>query len=94
MISVVNPVLFLIAIGLGLSHVVSHPASLHGISYLQFFAPACSPPEPCRTASFESGWPVSRGVSKGGSYRVAITTPLESTDIMFGHVLFMAMKMR
>jgi lipooligosaccharide transport system permease protein len=40
----------------------------------------------------ESGWPVSHGVSKGGSYRVAITTPLESTDIMFGHMLFMAFR--
>jgi Nod factor-specific ABC transporter NodJ protein len=91
-ISVVNPLLFLIAIGLGLGHVVSHPASLHGVSYLQFFAPGMLAAAAMQNGIVESGWPVSHGVSRGGSYRVAITTPLESTDIMIGHILFMAMK--
>jgi Nod factor-specific ABC transporter NodJ protein len=91
-ISVVNPLLFLIAIGLGLGHVVSHPASLHGVSYLQFFAPGMLAAAAMQNGIVESGWPVSHGVSKGGSYRVAITTPLESSDIMIGHILFMTMK--
>jgi Nod factor-specific ABC transporter NodJ protein len=91
-ISVVNPLLFLVAVGLGLGHVVSHPAALHGVSYLAFFAPGMLAAASMQNGIVESGWPVSHGVSKGGSYRVAITTPLESTDIMFGHMLFMAMK--
>jgi len=91
-ISVVNPLLFLIAIGLGLGHVVSHPASLHGVSYLAFFAPGMLAAAAMQNGIVEAGFPVSHGVGPGGSYRVAITTPLESTDIMLGHILFMALK--
>jgi Nod factor-specific ABC transporter NodJ protein len=91
-ISVVNPLLFLIAVGVGLGHVVSHPASLHGVGYLAFFAPGMLAAAAMQNGIVESGWPVSHGVGRGGSYRVAITTPLESTDIMIGHILFMAMK--
>jgi Nod factor-specific ABC transporter NodJ protein len=91
-ISLVNPLLFLIAVGVGLGHVVNHSASLHGVSYLAFFAPGMLAASAMQNGIVESGWPVSHGVTKGGSYRVAITTPLESTDIMFGHLLFMAMK--
>jgi Nod factor-specific ABC transporter NodJ protein len=91
-ISVVNPMLFLIAVGVGLGHVVSHPASLHGVSYLAFFAPGMLAASAMQNGIVDSGWPVSHGVSKGGSYRVAITTPLESTDIMLGHMLFMALQ--
>jgi len=91
-ISIVNPLLFLIAIGLGLGHVVSHPASLDGVSYLAFFAPGMLAAAGMQNGIVESGFPVSHGVGPGGSYRVAITTPLESTDIMIGHILFMAMK--
>jgi Nod factor-specific ABC transporter NodJ protein len=91
-ISVVNPLLFLIAVGVGLGHVVSHPPSLHGVSYLAFFAPGMLAASALQNGIVESGFPVSQGVSKGGSYRVAITTPLESSDIMIGHILFMTMK--
>jgi Nod factor-specific ABC transporter NodJ protein len=91
-ISIVNPLLFLIAIGVGLGHVVSHPASLNGVSYLAFFAPGMLAAAGMQNGIVESGFPVSQGVGPGGSYRVAITTPLESTDIMIGHILFMAMK--
>lgn len=91
-ISVLNPLLFLIAVGVGLGHVVSHPASLHGVSYLQFFAPGMLAAGSMQNGIVDSGWPVSHGVSKSGSYRVAITTPLESTDIMIGHILFMALQ--
>ncbi|HEY0871808.1 MAG TPA: ABC transporter permease [Acidothermaceae bacterium] len=91
-ISVVNPLLFLIAIGLGLGHVVSHPAALNGVSYLAFFAPGMLAASAMQNGIVEAAFPVSHGVGPGGSYRVAITTPLESTDIMLGHILFMTLK--
>jgi Nod factor-specific ABC transporter NodJ protein len=91
-ISVVNPLLFLVAIGVGLGHVVSHPASLDGVSYLSFFAPGMLAAAAMQNGIVESGFPVSQGVGRGGSYRVAVTTPLESTDILIGHLLFMAMR--
>jgi Nod factor-specific ABC transporter NodJ protein len=92
-ISVVNPLLFLLAIGLGLGRVVSgHAAALHGTSYLAFFAPGMLAAAAMQNGIVESAFPVSRATAPGGSYAVAVTTPLEPTDIMFGHVMFMALR--
>jgi lipooligosaccharide transport system permease protein len=41
----------------------------------------------------ESAFPVSRAVARGGSYGVTVSTPLDSTDIMLGHCLYMAFKL-
>jgi len=92
-ISVVNPLLFLLAIGLGLGRVVNdHAASLHGTPYLAFFAPGMLAAAAMQNGIIESAFPVSRATAPGGSYAVAVTTPLASTDIMLGHVMFMALR--
>jgi Nod factor-specific ABC transporter NodJ protein len=91
-VSIVNPLLFLLAIGVGLGHVVSHPAGLHGASYLEFFAPGMLAAAAMQNGIVESAFPVNRSVGDGGSYRVAVTTPLDSTDIMLGHVIFMVLR--
>jgi Nod factor-specific ABC transporter NodJ protein len=92
-VSVVNPLLFLVAIGVGLGRVItSHPAGLHGATYLQFFAPGMLAAAAMQNGIVESGFPVSHAVTRQGSYRVAVTTPLESTDILVGHLLYMAVK--
>src|SRR5882757_7830578 len=59
-ISVVNPLLFLVAIGVGLGHVVSHQASLDGVSYLSFFAPGMLAAAAMQNGIVESGFPVSQ----------------------------------
>ena len=93
-VSVVNPLLFLLAIGVGLGKVVSsHPAALHGATYLEFFAPGMLAAAAMQNGIIESAFPVSRAVRDGGSYSVTVTTPLDSTDIMFGHSLYMAFKL-
>jgi lipooligosaccharide transport system permease protein len=92
-ISVVNPLLFLLAIGLGLGRVVSdHGASLHGTPYLAFFAPGMLAAAAMQNGIVESAFPVSRATAQGGSYAVAVTTPLGPMDIMLGHVMFMALR--
>jgi ABC-type polysaccharide/polyol phosphate export permease len=92
-ISLVNPLLFLVAIGSGLGHVVTnHPAALGGVSYLAFFAPGMLAASAMQNGIVESAFPVSRAVGRGGSYGVAVTTPLDSTDILVGHALFMALR--
>jgi lipooligosaccharide transport system permease protein len=92
-VSVLNPLLFLVAIGLGLGHVVhGHPASLDGATYLRFFAPGMLAAASMQNGIVEAGFPVSRSVARHGSYRVAVTTPLSTTDIMLGHVMYMAMR--
>jgi lipooligosaccharide transport system permease protein len=92
-ISIVNPLLFLLAIGLGLGRVVgNHAASLHGTSYLAFFAPGMLAAAAMQNGIIESAFPVSRATAPGGSYAVAKTSPLDPTDIMVGHLLFMTLR--
>ena len=93
-VSIVNPLLFLLAIGVGLSKVVTtHPPGLGGATYLEFFAPGMLAAAAMQNGIIESAFPVSRAVRSGGSYSVAVTTPLDSTDIMLGHCLYMAFKL-
>lgn len=92
-ISIVNPLLFLLAIGLGLGKVVGHhAASLHGVSYLEFFAPGMLVAAAMQNGIVESAFPVSRATARGGSYAVAITSPMAPADIMLGHVMFMTLR--
>jgi lipooligosaccharide transport system permease protein len=88
-ISVANPLLFLIAIGVGLGRLV-HPVG--EVSYLDFFAPGMLAAASMQNGIVESAFPVSRSKTFGGSYRVAAASPLEPVDIMAGHVLFMTVR--
>jgi ABC-type polysaccharide/polyol phosphate export permease len=90
-IGVVNPLLFLVAVGVGLGGLVhrGNPA-LGGVPYLAFFAPGMLAAAAMQNGVVESSFPVSRARSASGSYQVAVATPLEPEDILIGHVLFMA----
>jgi ABC-type polysaccharide/polyol phosphate export permease len=92
-ISVANPLLFLIAIGAGLDKLISpDTASLHGVPYLAFFAPGMLAAASMQNGIVESAFPVSRAKSVGGSYKVSAATPLEPVDILAGHLLFMTLR--
>jgi lipooligosaccharide transport system permease protein len=97
-ISVANPLLFLLGIGVGLGHIVnlSHGANsgpLGGVSYADFFAPGLLAASAMQTAFVECGGRVSLAASWNGSYRAAATTPMEPDEIMAGHMLFAAFKL-
>lgn len=93
-ISVANPLLFLIAIGAGLGQLISPDSeNLNGVAYLTFFAPGMLAAASMQNGIIESAFPVSMArSSSGGAYRVAAATPLEPEDILYGHVLFMALR--
>jgi lipooligosaccharide transport system permease protein len=92
-ISLVNPLLFLIGIGVGLGKVVQpHPAGLQAAGYLAFFAPGMLAASSMQNGIVESAYPVTIATTKGGSYRVAVATPLSSTEILIGHAVYMAMR--
>jgi ABC-type polysaccharide/polyol phosphate export permease len=91
-ISVVNPLLFLVAVGIGLGGLVRpHDPALGGVSYLDFFAPGMLAAAAMQNGVVESAFPVSVARSVG-SYRVVVATPLEPEDILLGHALFMAVR--
>src|SRR5215510_8687808 len=91
-ISVVNPLLFLLGVGWGLGHLVdAHPsATLAGASYLAFFAPGMLAAAAMQTGFIESSGRVAMAAGPDGAYRSATTTPLEPAQIMGGHLLFVA----
>lgn len=92
-ISVLNPLLFLVAIGAGLGKLISpDTAVLGGVPYLAFFAPGMLAAASMQNGIIESVFSVSMSRMRTGSYRVAISTPLQPVDILLGHTLFMAMK--
>lgn len=92
-ISVANPLLFLLAIGAGLGRLISpESATLGGVEYLAFFAPGMLAAASMQNGIIESAFPVSRSRMSDGAYPVAVATPLEPVDVLHGHALFMAVR--
>jgi len=92
---VVNPVLYLGAMGLGLGTLVdAHgTASLGGVSYLAFIAPGLLAASAMQTAMGESTYPVLGSVKWLKTYYAAIATPLRPSDLFRGHLLFTTLRL-
>jgi lipooligosaccharide transport system permease protein len=90
-----NPVLYLGAIGVGLGSLVdAHgTASLGGVSYLQFLAPGLLAGSAMQMAMTESTWPVFGSVKWLKTYQAATATPLRPADLYHGHLIFTAMRL-
>jgi lipooligosaccharide transport system permease protein len=93
-ISVANPLLFLLGIGVGLGHLVDRhaPAQIGGATYLAFFAPGVLAAAAMQTAFLEGSGRVAMAAGFTGAYRAAVTTPLSPTQIMGGHLLFITFR--
>ncbi|XVU27751.1 ABC transporter permease [Actinoplanes sp. CA-054009] len=84
-ISVVNPLLFVVALGFGLGQLVDER---NGGSYLAFIAPGLLAASAMQLGFLNASGPVFQSALPGGNYRAAVTTPMEPTDILTGHLLF------
>jgi lipooligosaccharide transport system permease protein len=93
--SVLNPVLFLAAMGIGLGTLVDKHgvSSLGGVNYLVFLAPGLLAAEAMQTATGESTYPVFGSVKWRRTYQAAAATPLRPADLLHGHLLFTAMRL-
>jgi len=95
--SVLSPVLYLGAMGLGLGTLVDQhrhgAASLGGVSYLAFLAPGLLAAAAMQTALGESMYPVLASVKWLKTYQAAAATPLRPADLFRGHLLFTAMRL-
>jgi len=94
--SILQPVLFLAAMGLGLGSLVNkaHPghANLGGVTYLDFLAPALLAAAAMQTAAMESTWPVMAAVKWLKTYDAMLATPLRVRDVLFGHLTWIALR--
>jgi Nod factor-specific ABC transporter NodJ protein len=93
-ISVANPLLFLLGIGAGLGKLVDHhaPTAIAGVPYVAFFAPGLLAASAMQTAYLESSGRVRMAAGWSGAYRGEVITPLGTDDIMGGHLLFIAFR--
>jgi lipooligosaccharide transport system permease protein len=93
--SVLAPVLFLAAMGLGLGTLVHGRAAgsaLAGRSYLAFIAPGLLAANAMQVATGESLWPVLGAIKWDHSYPAMLATPLRVVDVLRGHLLWMALR--
>jgi lipooligosaccharide transport system permease protein len=89
--SVVTPVVYLLALGVGLGVYVDRSTDLpDGISYLEFVAPGLMAATAMQVATFESSWPVLSAIKWDRQYHAMLATPLRVRDILLGHQTFVA----
>ncbi len=92
--SVLGPLFYLGALGIGLGSLVDRrgTASLGGVSYLAFVAPAVLAVSGMNTAVGEASYPVFGSVKWNKIYIAAQASPLRPGDIFRGHLMFMTMR--
>jgi lipooligosaccharide transport system permease protein len=92
--SVLGPLFYLGAMGFGLGSLVDKhgTASLGGVSYLAFVAPAILASSAMNTAMGEASYPVFGSVKWNKIYIGAQASPLRPADIFRGHLMFMTMR--
>jgi lipooligosaccharide transport system permease protein len=92
--SVVTPVVYLLALGVGLGVFVDRSTNLpEGVSYLEFVAPGLMAATAMQIASFEASWPVLGAIKWHRQYHAMLATPLRVRDVMLGHQAYFVFRM-
>jgi lipooligosaccharide transport system permease protein len=88
--SILSPVLYLTALGIGLGKLVNHGAHPLGVSYVSFVAPGMLVAAGMNVAAFESTWPVMAAIRWTRVYHGMLSAPLRVRDVMVGHQMYFA----
>ena len=93
--SFLNPVLFLLAMGVGLGELVDEQNSggLEGLSYLSFIGPGLLAATAMQVAAGESTWPVMGGIKWRKGYHAMLAAPINARDIVYGHLGWVAVRL-
>ncbi len=90
---VLNPIMFLGAMGLGLGGLVDqHSGAVSGVSYLVFVAPGLLAAGAMQAAAADSLWPVMYGTKWGRTYHGMVSTPIRPVDVYAGLVTWTAIR--
>ena len=94
--SLVQPMLYLLGLGVGGGSLVDRNASsgaaLGSVSYVAFVAPALLVTTAMALAAAESMWPVMGSLTWQRGYHGIAATSLEARDIVLGHATWMAIR--
>lgn len=88
--SFLNPVLYLLAMGVGLGTLVDAnlPDDLEGISYLTFLAPGLLVATAMQTGAGEGAWKVMAGIKWLKTWKARLATPIGVHQLLTGHLLW------
>ena len=88
--SFLNPILYLLAIGVGLGTLVDAnlPDGLEGVSYLTFLAPGLLVATAMQTGAGEGSWKVMAGIKWQESWKARVASPISTRSLLFGHLLW------
>ena len=91
-----QPLFYLLAMGVGVGSLVNQNAGsndvLGGVPYLSFIAPGLLATTGMVLASVESSWPVLGGFKWDRGYHAISASPLNATDIVIGHLAWIALR--
>ena len=90
--SFLNPVLYLLAMGVGLGTLVDAnlPEGLEGVSYLTFLAPGLLVATAMQTGAGEGAWKVMGGIKWAKTYHARLASPIGIEGLVYGHMLWSA----
>jgi lipooligosaccharide transport system permease protein len=95
--SFLNPVLFLLAMGVGLGTYVDQSGTankaLGGLSYLQFLAPGLLAATAMQAAAFESTFPIMGGLAWQKTFHAMFATPISARDIVVGNLAWITIRL-
>ena len=94
--TVLTPLGFLAAMGLGLGSIVDEGAgadTLGGVSYLDFIAPGLMAASVMQQAAFESSYPVLGAIKWAKQYHAQLAAPLRVRDVLAGHVIWVTLRL-
>ena len=89
--SIINPVFYLGALGIGLGTLVNKSSSTPaGVEYIAFVAPGVLAATAMQIGANEAMWPVLGSIRWTRGYYAMLATPLQIRDIVLGHQAWMA----
>jgi lipooligosaccharide transport system permease protein len=92
--SIVNPVFYLGALGVGLGSIVNKSGGAPlGVPYLDFVAPGMLASAAMQLGSSEASWPVMGSFRWTRQYFAMIATPIGVRDVVLGHQLWMLVRL-
>lgn len=91
-----SPVLFLLAMGIGLGSLVDRgagPADLGGLSYLAFLAPGLLAATAMQTGAADGSFQVMAGIKWTKTYHATLATPVGVRELVIGHLGWVAIRL-